>query len=70
MPDTTTTRAQILAWFAEGLITETERAAWLAELTLRRAIMRAEAMAGHKIDPRAVASGMHSHDQGATWSKH
>lgn len=37
---------------------------------LRRAIMRAEAMAGRKIDPRAVASGMHSHDQGATWSKH
>ena len=33
MPDTTTTSAQILAWFADGLITETERAAWLAELT-------------------------------------
>jgi len=38
--------------------------------TLRRAIMRAEAMAGRKIDPRAIASGMHSHDSGATWSTH
>ncbi len=37
---------------------------------LRRAIMRAEAMSGRKIDPRAIASGMHSHDQGATWSTH
>ena len=37
---------------------------------LRRAIIRAEAMAGRKIDPRAVASGMHSHDAGATWSTH
>ncbi len=36
MPDTSTARAQILAWFAEGLITETERAAWLAELTEER----------------------------------
>ena len=81
MPDTTTTRAQILAWFADGLITETERAdvsdlcayrklASSNSPALRRAIMRAEAMTGRKIDPRAVASGMHSHDAGATWSKH
>jgi len=28
----TLTRAQILAWYDEGLITETERAAWLAEI--------------------------------------
>ena len=31
MPDTLT-RAQILEWYAEGLITDTERNAWLAEL--------------------------------------
>jgi len=38
--------------------------------TLRRAIMRAEAMAGRKIDARAIATGHHSHDGGATWGTH
>lgn len=37
---------------------------------LRKALARAEAMSGNKLDPRAIASGMHSHDGGATWSKH
>lgn len=36
---------------------------------LRRAIMRAEAM-GAKINPRAIAAGVHSHDSGHTWSTH
>lgn len=36
---------------------------------VRRAIFRAEAMSGHKIDPRAIASGLHSHDNGASWSR-
>jgi hypothetical protein len=34
---------------------------------LRRAIMRAEATSGRKLDQRAVAAGIHSHDHGATW---
>lgn len=38
--------------------------------TLRRAIMRAEAMSGRKINERAIAAGMHSHDAGATWGTH
>lgn len=38
--------------------------------TMRRAVMRAEAMQGNKLDPRAIASGLHSHDGGATWSRH
>lgn len=37
---------------------------------MRRAVLRAEAMSGNKIDPRALASGLHSHDNGATWSRH
>lgn len=37
---------------------------------LRRAVMRAEVMAGRKIDARTIAQGMHSHDGGQTWSKH
>jgi len=37
---------------------------------LRRAVMRAEAMAGRKIDQRAIAAGQHSHDGGLTWSTH
>lgn len=37
---------------------------------MRRAVMRAEAMQGNKLDPRAIASGLHSHDGGATWSRH
>lgn len=37
---------------------------------LRRAIMRAEAMAGRQLDQRAIAAGLHSHDGGATWGSH
>jgi hypothetical protein len=36
---------------------------------LRMAVARAEAMSGRKIDPRAVAAGVHSHDSGHTWNK-
>ena len=34
---------------------------------LRKAVMRAEAMSGYKVNARAVASGTHSHDGGRTW---
>ena len=37
---------------------------------MRRAVLRAEATSGHRMDPRAIASGLHSHDGGATWSRH
>lgn len=37
---------------------------------LRRAVMRAEALSGNRMDQRAIASGLHSHDGGATWSRH
>jgi len=37
---------------------------------LRRAVARAEAMAGRTVDRTAVAAGFHSHDHGATWGKH
>ena len=37
---------------------------------MRRAVMRAEAMAGRKLSLVAVGSGLHSHDGGATWSRH
>jgi len=37
---------------------------------LRKALARAEAMAGRQIDQRAVASGLHSHDGGASWGTH
>ena len=36
---------------------------------LRLAVAKAEAMAGRKVDARAVASGQHSHDGGSTWHK-
>lgn len=35
---------------------------------LRRAVARAEALAGRKVDERQIAAGVHSHDHGATWS--
>lgn len=35
---------------------------------LRRAVARAEAMAGRSVDARAVGSGIHSHDGGGSWS--
>ena len=34
---------------------------------LRMAVARAEAMAGRKVDPKMVAAGEHSHDNGKTW---
>ncbi len=37
---------------------------------LRRAIARAEAMAGWKLDERTIAAGMHSHDGGHSWGTH
>lgn len=37
---------------------------------MRRALFKAEAMSGNKMDPRALASGLHSHDGGSTWSRH
>lgn len=37
---------------------------------LRMALARAEAMAGRKMDPRAVNAGVHSHDGGKTWGSH
>ena len=36
---------------------------------LRMAVARAEAMAGRKVDPKAIAAGEHSHDGGDTWHK-
>lgn len=37
---------------------------------LRQAVLRAEGMAGVKVNPKAVAAGVHSHDGGKTWGKH
>lgn len=37
---------------------------------MRRAVLRAEALGGNKIDPRTIASGLHSHDGGQSWSRH
>lgn len=37
---------------------------------LRRAVMRAEAVSGRKVDARAIAAGQHSHDGGKTWGTH
>jgi hypothetical protein len=37
---------------------------------LRRALARAEVASGNRMDPRALASGLHSHDGGSTWSRH
>ena len=36
---------------------------------LRMAVARAEALAGVKIDPKAIAAGEHSHDGGRSWHK-
>lgn len=33
----------------------------------RQALMRAETMAGRKVDAAQVAAGVHSHDGGKTW---
>jgi hypothetical protein len=37
---------------------------------LRRALVRAEAMSGNRMDPRAIAGGLHSHDGGKSWDRH
>lgn len=37
---------------------------------LRRAIARAEAIAGVKVNERVINGGAHSHDGGRTWGKH
>ncbi len=36
---------------------------------MRRALLKAEAASGHRMDPRAIASGLHSHDGGSSWSR-
>jgi hypothetical protein len=43
-----------------------ERGSWV----LQEAVAAAEAASGLKVDPAAVSAGVHSHDGGATWSKH
>lgn len=35
---------------------------------LRRAVARAEVVAGRKVDARAVGAGIHSHDGGGSWN--
>jgi hypothetical protein len=37
---------------------------------LRKAIARAEAVGGVKLNPNAIAAGVHSHDGGYTWGTH
>jgi hypothetical protein len=37
---------------------------------IRQAIVRAEALAGRKLNEQAVLAGVHSHDGGRTWSAH
>jgi photosystem II stability/assembly factor-like uncharacterized protein len=37
---------------------------------MRRAVFRAEALSGNRMNPMAVASGLHSHDGGQTWGRH
>ena len=37
---------------------------------LRRAVMRAQALANTPLDQRAMAAGVHSHDGGKTWGTH
>jgi hypothetical protein len=37
---------------------------------MRRAVMRAESMAGRKVSLAAMLGGVHSHDGGQTWDKH
>lgn len=36
---------------------------------LRQAVAKAEALAGRKVNPQAVAAGHHSHDGGGSWHK-
>jgi hypothetical protein len=37
---------------------------------LRKALARAEAVSGRKVDQRMLTAGLHSHDGGQTWGKH
>jgi len=37
---------------------------------LRNALRKAQIMAGTPVSTRAIASGLHSHDGGSTWSRH
>lgn len=37
---------------------------------LRMAVARAEGLAGRKVNPAAIAAGVHSHDGGQTWGRH
>ena len=37
---------------------------------LRQAVARAEATAGRKLNPQAIAAGVHSHDGGKSWGSH
>ena len=36
---------------------------------LRKALARAEAVSGNKVNKQTIASGVHSHDGGKTWGK-
>ena len=36
---------------------------------LKQAVARAEALSGRKVNAKAVAAGVHSHDGGKTWDK-
>jgi hypothetical protein len=36
---------------------------------LRQAVARAEARSGRKLNPVAIANGVHSHDDGQTWQR-
>ena len=35
---------------------------------LRQAVARAEAQSGRRVNPAAIAGGVHSHDGGRTWA--
>lgn len=37
---------------------------------LRQAVLKAEGMSGRKVNLKAVAAGLHSHNNGGSWEKH
>jgi hypothetical protein len=37
---------------------------------MRRALARAEVLAGRTVDARTIAAGVHSHDGGQSWGSH
>ncbi len=41
-----------------------------SSFALKQAVQRAEATSGRKVNPTAIAAGMHSHDGGKTWGTH